>query len=79
MRDKVSTNLLSERGMVLQSRRPVEAESVLARLKHNWGFRGLLLRGKEKVEVDWELFCMAHNIAKMVVFYPPFLFIYSGF
>jgi len=65
LRDKASSNLLSKQGMVLRSKRPVEAESVFARLKHNWGFRRFLLRGKEKVEVEWGLLCIAHNLAKM--------------
>ncbi len=65
LRERAGRNLLSEQGMALRSRRPVEAESVFARLKHNWGFRRFLLRGKEKVEVEWGLLCIAHNLAKM--------------
>jgi transposase len=65
LREKASARLLSERGMTLRSKRPVEAESVFARLKHNWGFRRFLLRGKEKVEVEWGLLSIAHNLAKV--------------
>jgi len=65
LREKASGHLLSAQGMVLRSKRPVEAESVFTRLKHNWGFRRFLLRGKEKVEVEWGLLCIAHNLAKM--------------
>jgi transposase len=65
LREKASDHLLSEQGITLRSKRPVEAESVFARLKHNWGFRRFLLRGKEKVEVEWGLLCIAHNLAKM--------------
>lgn len=57
--------LTSEQGLRLRSRRPVEAESVFARLKQNWGFRRFLLRGMEKVEVEWGLLCIAHNLAKI--------------
>jgi len=53
--------------MTLRSKRPVEAESVFGRLKHNWVFRRFLLRGKDKVEVEWGLLCIAHNLAKMAV------------
>jgi transposase len=67
MRASARNNLLSEEGVALRSRRPVEAESVFGRLKHNWGFRRFLLRGKEKVEVEWGLLCIAHNLAKMAV------------
>jgi transposase len=65
LREKASARLLSERGTTLRSKRPVEAESVFARLKHNWGFRRFLLRGKEKVEVEWGLLSIAHNLAKV--------------
>ena len=45
------------------SRRAVEAESVFGKLEQNWMFRRFLLRRKEKVEVVWESFCIAHNMA----------------
>jgi len=65
LRDQASVRLLSEQGLTLRSKRPVEAESVFARLKHNWGFRRFRLRGKEKVEVEWGLLSIAHNLAKV--------------
>ena len=65
LQQKATDNLNSEEGMRLRSRRPVEAESVFARLKQNWGFRRFLLRGKEKVEVEWGLLCIAHDLAKV--------------
>ena len=58
-------NLHSEEGQRLRSRRGVDVESVFGRLKWNWGFRRFLLRGKEKVEIEWGLLCIAHNMAKM--------------
>jgi transposase len=65
LQEKARDKLLSEQGKVLRSRRLVEAESVFARLKHNWGFRRFLLRGQDKVKVEWGLLCMAHNLAKV--------------
>jgi transposase len=65
MRARARDNLLSEEGMALRSRRPVEAESVFGRLKQNWKFRRFLLRGLEKVETEWGLLCIAHNLTKM--------------
>jgi hypothetical protein len=72
LRDKAGGRLLSEQGMTLRSKRPVEAESVIAGLKHNWGFRRFLLRGKEKVKVEWVSLCIAYKHAKMAVREPPF-------
>jgi transposase len=65
MKKRARDNLHSEQGQRLRSRRGVEVESVFGRLKWNWGFRRFLLRGKEKVELEWGLLCIAHNLAKM--------------
>ena len=60
-------NLESPRGKEMRSRRPIEVESVFGRLKQNWGFRRFLLRGKEKVNTEWGILCIAHNLAKAAV------------
>jgi hypothetical protein len=65
MRGQARDNLLSDKGKALRSRRGVEVEGVFGRLKHNWGFRRFLLRGREKVQIEWGLLCIAHNLAKM--------------
>jgi len=65
MRAQARENLLSEKGKALRSRRGVEVEGVFGRLKHNWGFRRFLLRGQEKVRIEWGLLCLAHNLAKL--------------
>ncbi len=65
MKAKASSNLLSERGKALRSRRPIEVESVFGRLKHNWGFRRFQMRGLEKVKIEWGLLCIAHNMTKL--------------
>jgi hypothetical protein len=59
--------LVSDRGRSLRARRGVEAESVFGRIKQNWGFRRFTLRGLEKVNTEWGLLCIAHNIAKLAV------------
>ena len=60
-------HLASPRGMEMRSRRPIEVEAVFGRLKQNWGFRRFLLRGKEKVKIEWGILCIAHNIAKVAI------------
>ena len=57
--------LLSPIGLEMRSLRPIEAESVFGRLKQNWGFRRFLLRGLEKVNTEWGILCISHNIAKV--------------
>jgi transposase len=65
MRARARENLLSEEGVRLRSMRPVEVETVFGRLKHNWRFRRFRLRGLQKVEVEWGLLCISHNLAKL--------------
>jgi transposase len=67
LRARARDNLLSEEGVALRSRRPVEAESVFGRWKHNWQFRRFMLRGLKKVETELGLLGLAHNISKMAV------------
>ena len=59
--------LLSPRGRQMRSLRPIEVEAVFGRLKHNWGFRRFLLRGKDKVKTEWGILCITHNISKVAV------------
>jgi transposase len=67
MKKTAHDNLESPRGKEMRSRRPIEVESVFGRLKQNWGFRRFLLRGKEKVNTEWGILCIAHNLAKVAV------------
>lgn len=54
----------SERGRRLYSRRIGTVEPVFANLRHNKGLSRFTLRGKLKVNTQWNLYCMVHNIEK---------------
>ena len=71
-RQSARTNLTSEEGVRLRSARSTEVESVFGNLKHNRGFRRFMLRGKEKVNTEWGLVSIAHNMRKMMAFRPSF-------
>ena len=58
-------NLLSDTGLLLRSKRPVEVESVFGHIKQNRGFKRFLLRGIEKASTEWGLVSIAHNLFKM--------------
>ena len=64
-REQARQNLLSDEGKRLRARRGVEVEGVFGRLKHNWGFRRFMLRGLDKVKVEWGLLCLGHNMARL--------------
>ena len=61
MRDKMST----EEGKKVYSLRKITAEPVYGNIKENFGFRGFLLRGLEKVKIEFNLVCIAHNLQKI--------------
>ena len=58
-------NLTSEYGLKMRSLRPVEVESVFGDIKGNFGVRRFVLKGLEKVKLEWGLHCMAHNMRKL--------------
>jgi len=61
MKDKMST----EEGKKIYSLRKITVEPVYGNIKENFGFRGFLLRGLEKVKIEFNLVCIAHNLQKI--------------
>jgi len=58
-------NLLSEQGIAYRKQRSIEPESVFGQIKQNKGFRRFLLRGIDKVEIEFGLVAIAHNLQKL--------------
>lgn len=67
LKAKAASNLTSEYGLQMRSLRPVEVESVFGDIKGNFGIRRFVLKGLNKVKLEWGLHCIAHNMRKMVV------------
>lgn len=61
MRDKMS----AEDGKKAYALRKITVEPVYGNIKENLGFRGFLLRGIEKVKIELNLVCIAHNLQKI--------------
>lgn len=55
----------SARGRFLYSRRMGIIEPVFANICHQLGMNRFTLRGKTKVDIQWKLYCMVHNIGKI--------------
>jgi len=55
----------SVRGRRLYSQRIGTVEPVFGNLRHNKRLTRLNLRGSEKVNAQWHLYCMVHNIEKI--------------
>jgi transposase len=61
MRDKMET----EEAKKVYGLRKITIEPVYGNIKQNLGFREFLLRGKEKVKIEFNLACIAHNLQKI--------------
>ncbi len=64
-RQKARDLLLSPVGLERRSRRPVEPEAHFGQIKANRQFRRFLLRGLDKVSVEFGLVAIAHNLMKL--------------
>ena len=56
--------LNSEKGIEKRKQRCHDVEPVFGNIKQNHGFRRFMLRGKEKVTIEWGLLAIAQNIRK---------------
>ncbi len=52
-------------GRALYGRRIATVEPVFGNLRHNKGLDRFTLRGRTKVDTQWKLYCMVHNIEKL--------------
>ena len=62
---QVKANLSSETGRKLRSQRSVDVETPFGDIKHNMGYQRFRLRGLKKVEIEWGLVSIAHNLRKI--------------
>ena len=65
-RRKAKELLMSEEGLRHRSKRPVEVEAVFGQLKKNKMFNRFSMKGIKKVEIEFGLLAMAHNLLKMM-------------
>lgn len=55
----------SERGRTLYGGRFATVEPVFGNLRHNKRLNRFTLRGQKKVDAQWKLYCLVHNIEKL--------------
>lgn len=63
--DRMRQAIDSERGRQLYGGRFATVEPVFGNLRHNKRLNRFTLRGQKKVDGQWKLFCMVHNIEKL--------------
>jgi len=64
LKDQAYDLLNSEEGIRHRKKRCHDVEPIFGNIKQNHGFRRFMLRGEEKVSVEWGLLAIAHNIRK---------------
>ena len=61
MKRKIDTDL----GREMIARRFATVEPVFGNLRYNKGLNRFTLRGRQKVDGQWKLYCLVHNIEKL--------------
>ena len=65
MRAQMKRKLDSEEGRRRYGQRFATVEPVFANIRYNKGLNRFTLRGRQKVDTQWKLFCLVHNIEKL--------------
>lgn len=65
LKKQAKERLESELGLAHRSKRPIEVEAVFAQMKSNNKFTRFTLRGLQKVNIEFGLMAVAHNLRKM--------------
>jgi hypothetical protein len=62
---KMKRKIDSLRGRLIYNRRLGTAEPPFAHIRHVLGLSRFTLRGRRKVDIQWKLYCMVHNLIKI--------------
>ena len=63
--DRMKRKLKTKAGKAVYAARKCVVEPVFGQIKQARGFRQFLLRGKDKVQGEWALVCLTHNILRL--------------
>ena len=66
--ERMKRKLQTKVGKAVYAARKCVVEPVFGRIKQARGFRQFLLRGLKKVQGEWALVCMTHNILRLYAF-----------
>jgi IS5 family transposase len=64
-KERMAAKVNTPAGRALYARRKVIVEPVFGQIKGARGFRRFALRGLEKVNGEWHLVCLTHNLLKV--------------
>jgi transposase len=63
--ERMKRRLDSDEGRRRYGQRFATVEPVFGNIRHNKGLNRFTLRGRHKVDTQWKLYCMVHNIEKL--------------
>jgi transposase len=66
VREQTAMRMASEQGQEIYRQRAPVVEGVFGIVKHNMGIRQFLLRGREKVRIEWNWISAAFNLGKLL-------------
>jgi transposase len=66
LKHKAKARLLSQEGLYYRSKRPIEPEAVWGQLKSNNKFNRFTLRGLSKIDIEFGLMAIGHNLRKLI-------------
>ena len=64
-KEKMARRNRTKKGRAEYARRKVIIEPVFGQIKEALGFRNFLLRGLKKMQGEWNLICLTHNLLKL--------------
>lgn len=64
-KEKMARRNRTQKGKEEYARRKVIIEPVFGQIKQGLGFRNFLMRGLEKMQGEWKLICLTHNLLKL--------------
>jgi len=65
VKERMTRKLATLRGQQIYARRKAIVEPVFGQIKHARGFRQFLRRGLARVQQEWALICLSHNLLKL--------------
>ena len=63
--ERMRRRIDSEQGKAQYARRFATVEPVFGNLRYNKGLDRFTLRSQKKVDTQWKLYCLVHNIEKL--------------
>jgi hypothetical protein len=63
--ERMKRKIDTDQGREMMARRFATVEPVFGNLRANKGLNRFTLRGRQKVDGQWKLYCLVHNIEKL--------------